>query len=102
MKREMPFNQLTLFIIYFSVPSVNSVANFSLCLSAFVAGFQSIKNNKICKTNPIYKNRETNLTPYSTMTNNKKHRTMNYQKQTQNKAKQTQFLVKMGNYKQDS
>jgi len=26
---------------------------FTLCLSAFVAEIQSIKNNKLCKTNPI-------------------------------------------------
>jgi hypothetical protein len=33
--------------------SVKSVVNFSSCLSAFVAETGSIKNNKLCKTNPI-------------------------------------------------
>ncbi|MDD5327717.1 MAG: hypothetical protein PHY02_07885 [Phycisphaerae bacterium] len=102
MKREMPFNQLTLFIIYFSVPSVNSVANFSLCLSAFVAGFQSIKNNKICKTNPISDMSKMSLTNYMTKSCGNNSDLLTMEKQTQNKANQSQILVKMGNYKQDS
>jgi hypothetical protein len=59
-----PFSRLTLFTIYFCVCSVFSVAktcvnlcksvsNSPVCLSAFVAETQSIKNDKLCKTNPI-------------------------------------------------
>jgi hypothetical protein len=33
----------------------SSVVNFSSCLRVFVAETQSIKNNKLCKTNPISK-----------------------------------------------
>jgi len=94
---QLPFNQLTLFIIYFSVPSVakncvypcksvsnfpscllclfvanqicvhpcSFVVNFPSCLRVFVAETQlaaakpfgedgSIKNNKLCETNPIF------------------------------------------------
>jgi hypothetical protein len=69
-------NRLTLFMIHFSVCSVPSVAkncvypcesvsNFPSCLSAFVAKNlcesvksvvknQSIKNNNLCETNPIF------------------------------------------------
>ena len=39
--------------------------------------------NKKCETNPISEKLKMNLTPCSTMTNNKKQRTMNYSKRTQ-------------------
>jgi hypothetical protein len=37
------------------VHSCSFVVNFSLCLGALVAENQSIKNNKLCETNPIFK-----------------------------------------------
>jgi hypothetical protein len=73
-------NQNTIFT-FFSVSSVFSVAkiksvksgiNFPLCLGVFVAEIQSIETTKLCKTNPISKKPEINLTPCSTITNNKK------------------------------
>ena len=48
-------NRLTLFIIHFSVCSVSSVAQ-----------NVSIKNNKLCKTNPISEKPKMNLTLYIT------------------------------------
>jgi len=54
----------------------------SLILSAF-GETQSIKNNKLCETNPISEMPKINLTPCSTMTNNNKQRTTNYSKQSQ-------------------
>jgi hypothetical protein len=69
---QLLFNRLTLFIIHFSVSSepalsevegfsvaknsvylCESVSNFSLCLGALVAETQSIKIERLCKTNPI-------------------------------------------------
>jgi hypothetical protein len=55
------------------------------CLSAFVAGIRSIKNNKLCETKPISEMPKILVTTVMTMTNNKKQRTMNYSKQTQTK-----------------
>ena len=40
--------QSTVFTFTFSLFTL-----YSLCLGVFVAGAQSIKNNKLCKTNPI-------------------------------------------------
>jgi len=62
-----------------------------LCLSSASAATEtfcaerknSIKMNKLCETNPISEKLKMNLTPCSTMTNNKKQRTMNYSKRTQ-------------------
>jgi hypothetical protein len=46
---------------------------------------QSIKNNKLCETNPISEESKMIITLVITMTNNNKQRTMNYSKQTQTK-----------------
>jgi hypothetical protein len=47
----------------------------------------SIKNNKLCETNPISEKPKMIITLVITMTNNNKQRTMNYQKQSQFKTK---------------
>jgi hypothetical protein len=60
----MPFNQLSLFIIYFSVFSLPLQVVGRGVLS--VAENQSIKNNKLCETNPISGTPKMNLTHYST------------------------------------
>jgi hypothetical protein len=92
---QLLFNRLTLFIIHFSVSSVFSVAkNTHLlcgCKPLFVRVFkcrlnnelQSIKNERLCKTNPISERPKMVVTLAITMTNNNKQRTMNYSKQTQ-------------------
>jgi len=46
---------------------------------------QSIKNNKLCKTNPIFRKPKMVVTAVYTMTNNNEQRTMNCSKQTQTK-----------------
>ena len=51
---------------------------------------RSIKNNKLCETKPISPKPKMVVTAVYTMTNNKKQRTMNYQKQSQNKPNQSQ------------
>ena len=43
----------------------------------------SIKNNKLCKTNPISETPKMVVTLVITRTNNNEQRTMNYAKQTQ-------------------
>jgi hypothetical protein len=48
-----------------------------------VAENVSIKNNKLCKTNPISERPKMVVTAVITMTNNNEQRTMNYLKQTQ-------------------
>jgi hypothetical protein len=63
--------------------SVKSVVNFSSCLSAFVAEIRSIKIERLCETKPISEMPKMVITTVYTMTNNKKQRTMNYQKQSQ-------------------
>ena len=68
-----------------SVNLCESVSNFSSCLSVFVAGSRSIKNNKLCETNPISKMPKMIVTPVTSITNNYELRTMNYQKRTQTK-----------------
>ncbi len=58
----------------------------SYCLPATPFGgaeTQSIKNNKLCETNPISEMPKMAVTLVITMTNDKKQRTMNYSKQTQ-------------------
>jgi hypothetical protein len=45
----------------------------------------SIKNNKLCKTNPISKKLKMVVTLVITRTNNNEQPTMNYSKQTQTK-----------------
>jgi hypothetical protein len=67
---------------------------YSLCLGVFVVENISIKNNKLCETKPISDMPKMTLTSCSTMTNNKKQRTINYQKQTQTKPIQSQFKPK--------
>jgi hypothetical protein len=84
----MPAYQLTPFIIYFSEFSVLSVAKnyVNQCKSVkSVVRNQSIKNNKLCETNPISKMPKMVVTVVYTMTNNKKQRTANFQKQSQTK-----------------
>jgi len=66
-----------------SVNLCESVSNFPSCLSAFVAETQSIKNNKLCKTNPISKKPKMNLTFYSTKDYENKPRLRTPGKQTQ-------------------
>ena len=61
-----------------------------------VAKTQSIKNNKLCETKPISEKPKMIVSLVNTMTNNKKQRTMNYQKQSQNKPNQTQFQMVLG------
>ncbi|MCJ7786636.1 hypothetical protein MUP06_00235, partial [Patescibacteria group bacterium] len=66
---------------------------YSLCLRVFVAETQlvrrslgeggSIKNNKLCKTNPISKKPEMKLTPCLTMAYENKPPLLTMQKQTQ-------------------
>jgi hypothetical protein len=51
--------------------SAKSVAKIQLVRHSFSDG-GSIKMNKLCKTNPIYKSREIKLTLCPTMTNNQK------------------------------
>jgi hypothetical protein len=53
------------------------------CLAEALAKEESIKNNKLCKTNPISEEPKTIVTTVMTMTNDNKSRTMNYLKQTQ-------------------
>ena len=66
-----------------SVHLCESVSNFSLCLGAFVAGTQSIKNNKLCKTNPIPEKPKMNLTFYSIKDYENKSGLLTPAKQTQ-------------------
>jgi uncharacterized protein (UPF0371 family) len=58
---HLPFNRLALFIIHFSVCSASSVAE-----------IQSIKNNKLCETNPIFKTPEMIITLVATTNCNEK------------------------------
>ena len=69
---QLPFNRLTLFIIHFSVLSVFSVAE-----------NLSIKNNKLCKTNPISKKPKMKLTLYPTKEYENKSGLSTMEKQTQ-------------------
>jgi hypothetical protein len=48
-----------------------------------ITQYGSIKIERLCETKPIFGKPKMNLTLYSTMTNNKKQRTMNYSKQSQ-------------------
>jgi len=52
---------------------------------------RSIKNNKLCETNPISKRPKMNLTFYSTKNYDNKSGLLTMEKQTQNKPNQTQF-----------
>jgi len=82
---QLLFNRLTLFVIHFSVSSACPVGC-AVCypIGVFsVAENISIKNNKLCKTNPISEKPKMVVTLVITMTNNNKQRTMNYSKQTQ-------------------
>jgi hypothetical protein len=56
----------------------------------FGAGNQSIKNNKLCKTNPISGNPKTNLNYYIANDYERKSGPLMMQKQTQTKPIQTQ------------
>jgi hypothetical protein len=82
---------------------VKSVANFSSRLAVFVAKKfpvnlgnlwlknQSIKNNKLCETKPIFETPKTNLSPYTTNGYDNKSPLLTMEKQSQNKPNQTQF-----------
>ena len=63
--------------------SVKSVSNFPSCLRVFVAETQSIKNNKLCKTNPIFQMPKMNLSPCLTMDYENKSGLLTMAKQTQ-------------------
>jgi len=66
-----------------SVKSVKSVVNFSSCLSTFVAETQSIKIERLCKTNPISEKPKMNLNYYSTRDYENKSGLLTTAKQTQ-------------------
>jgi len=92
---QLLFNRLTLFIIHFSVSSVFSVAkNTHLlcgCKPLFVRVFkcrlnnelQSIKNERLCKTNPISEKPKMNLTFRSTKDYENNSGLLKMEKQTQ-------------------
>ena len=81
-----------------SVTSVASVANkksVKICVNPWLKNL-SIKNIKLCKTNPIFiypRWIPNALTLALTMTNNNEQRTANYSKQSQNKPNQTHLSV---------
>jgi hypothetical protein len=58
---------------------------YSLCLRVFVAETQSIKNNKLCETNPISEKPKMNLTHHTTMDYDNKSALLTMKKQTQTK-----------------
>jgi hypothetical protein len=76
-----------------SVNLCESVSNFSLCLRAFVAETQlvrrslgeggSIKIERLCETNPIFKTPKMNLNPCLTMDYENKPPLQTPEKQTQ-------------------
>jgi hypothetical protein len=80
-----PFLLLTIF----SVSSVCSAAKNQLVRRILGEG-GSIKMSKLCETKPIFEMPKMIVTVVYIMTNNKKQRTMNYQKQSQTKPNQTQ------------
>jgi len=56
----------------------------------------SIKNNKLCETNPIFGKPKMNLTHYSTNRYNNNSGLLTMQKQSQNEPKRTQFYPLLG------
>jgi hypothetical protein len=60
-------------------------ASVPLCLIAFVAENLSIKNNKLCKTNPISEKPKMNLNHYKTKHYDNKSGLLTMEKQTQTK-----------------
>jgi hypothetical protein len=73
MKNQNTISTLTFYLFtFFSVLSVSSVAKTQLAAAKPLGEDGSIKNNKLCKTNPIYKSREMKLTLCPIMTNSKK------------------------------
>jgi hypothetical protein len=98
-KQNTIFTFTFLLLTIFSVSSVCSVAEIQLASAKPFGEDGSIKNNKLCKTNPIPQHPKMIINAVMTMTNNKKQQTTNFEKQTQTKPIQSQIKPNQSQFK---